>query len=331
VRKIYERFTDRIEPFGIDEAWLDVTDSVKMFGSGEQIANLIRKTVREELGLTCSVGVSFNKVFAKLGSDLKKPDATTVIDANNYKRLIWRLPVGDLLYVGKSTLAKLHRYNVYTIGDLANTEPSFLTAKLGKWGEVLWSYAKGLDETPVRRSDEEEEVKSVGNSVTTHRDLENINDVKTVLSYLSESVSERVMRYGVGKARTLTLSVRDERLTWITRQTKLPYPSVLSQDYFDAAVKLFEKNYDWHTFVRSIGIAVSDFCDGGEQLCIGQDVEKYERKVELERRVNQLKKKYGDKSVRKAVTLNDKGFGSVDHFHDGGITAGVDVDGEKKG
>ena len=188
---------------------------------------------------------------------------------------------------------------------------------------MLATYARGQDSSPVKRIDEEDDIKSVGNSITTHRDLENLSDVKTVLSYLCESVSERVIRYSVGKARTLTISIRDERLCWITRQVKLKYPSVLSQDFFDGAVELFKKNYDWHTFVRSIGVAVSDFCDGSEQLCIGQDVEKYERKVKLEKSINQLRQKYGNKSVRKGVTLNDKGFGNVDNFHEGGITAGV--------
>lgn len=331
VRKIYERFTDRIEPFGIDEAWLDVTDSVKMFGSGEQIANLIRQTIKAETGLTCSVGVSFNKVFAKLGSDLKKPDATTVISEENYKKIVWRISAGDLLYVGRATLSKLNRYNIYTIGDLANTDRKFLSDKLGKWGEMLWLYANGLDDSPVRKIDEAEPIKSVGNSVTTPRDLENLTDVKAVLTYLCESVSERVMRYGVGKARTLTLNIRDERLIWISRQTKLKYPSVLSQDFFDTAVELFKKNYDWHTFVRSVGVTVSDFCDDGEQLTIGQDVEKYERKVELEKRINQLRKKYGNDSVRKGVTLNG---GSVlitkENFREGGITSGVDKKDEEK-
>lgn len=324
VRKIYERFTDRIEPFGIDEAWLDVTDFIKLFGSGESIANQIRKAVKEELGLTCSVGVSFNKVFAKLGSDIKKPDATTVIDENNYKKLIWRLPVGDLLYVGRSTLAKLNRYNIYTIGDLANTDPEFLVSKLGKWGESLWIYASGRDDSPVKRIGEEEETKSVGNSVTTYRDLENLDDVKTVLSYLCESVSERVIRYGVGKARTVTISIRDERLNWITRQAKLPYPSVLSSDFFKTAIDLFKKNHDWRTFVRSIGVAVSDFSDGEEQIKIGQDVNKYDKKVDLEKRVNALRKKYGGSAVRKGITLRDKGFTASESVHEGGITKGVD-------
>ena len=330
VRKIYERFTDRIENFGIDESWLDVTHS-KIFGTGEQIANKIRAAVKSELGLTCSVGVSFNKVFAKLGSDMKKPDATTVIDKTNYVKTVWRLPVSDLLYVGKSTALKLNRYNIYTIGDLANSSREFLHSKIGKWGEALWMYASGLDDTPVKRIDEDDDVKSIGNSVTTYRDLENLTDVKMVLTYLCESVSERLIRYGVGKATTVTLSVRDEKLMWLTRQCKLQFPSVLSTDFFNAALDLFIKNYRWHSFVRSIGVAVSDFLSEGEQLTLGQNVKEYEKRVELEKRVNSIRKKYGSDSVRKGVTLCDKQFGRGVKPSDKGIVTGVRINSDQDG
>ena len=318
VREIYARFTDQIEPFGIDEAWLDVTHS-SFLGSGEDIANKIRSAVKKELNLTCSVGVSFNKVFAKLASDMKKPDATTVISRDNYIKTVWRLPVADLLYVGKSTALKLKKLNILTIGDLANSSPEFLSQQFGKWGEMLWAYANGQEDSPVKKINEEEELKSVGNSVTTYRDLESLKDVKTVLTYLCESVSERLIRYGVGKACTLTLSIRDESLSWFSRQTKLPYPSVLSKDFFDCAVDLFNKNYTWKSFIRSIGVAVSDFLSEQEQIRIGQDSEKYKKRVDLEKRVNGLRKKYGDSSVRKGITLCDKQFGREHKTHENGI------------
>ncbi len=318
VRKIYERFTDQIEPFGIDEAWLDVTHS-SFLGSGKEIADQIRAAVKEELGLTCSVGVSFNKVFAKLASDLKKPDATTVINKKNYVKTVWRLPVGELLYVGRSTAKHLKELNILTIGDLANSSRELLVAKLGKWGEMLWLYANGKDDSPVKNITEEEEIKSVGNSVTTYRDLENVNDVKMVLTYLCESVAERLTRYGLGKASTVTLSFRDENLSWCSRQKKLPYPSVLSEDFFKCAMELFNKNYNWKTFIRSIGVAVSDFVGDCEQINIGRDDKKYQKKVELEKRVNVLRKKYGDVSVRKGITLCDEKLGKGNKPHDNGI------------
>ena len=318
VRDIYARYTDQIEPFGIDEAWLDVTHS-GIFGTGKEIADKIRAEVKAELGLTCSVGVSYNKVFAKLASDLKKPDATTVVSKDNYIKMVWRLSVGDLLYVGKSTVQTLGKYNIITIGDLANAPKEFLTEKLGKWGEMLWGYANGLDDSPVRRIDDLGETKSVGNSVTTYRDLENLKDVKVVLTYLCESVSERVVRYGLGKASTVTLSVRDENLNWFSRQTKLPFPSVLADDFFTCAIELFKKHYDWRTFIRSIGVSVSDFVSDCEQIRIGQNTAEYNKKVELQNRVNKLRKKYGDGSVRKAITLCDKNFANDARHGENGI------------
>lgn len=309
-RKIYLDYTDLVEPFGIDEAWLNVTNSC-LFGSGEKIADEIRARMKSELGLTCSVGVSYNKVFAKLGSDLKKPDGTTVISRENRIKTVWRLPVENLLYVGKSTLERLNKYNIYTIGDLAATDEAFLIEKFGKWGETLSKYARGDDDSPVKKYGEEEDAKSIGNSVTPYRDLKTLDDVKNVLAYLCESVSERALRYGAGKARTVTLSVRDNALVWLTRQTKLPYPSLLSGDIFSASVALFKKHYDFRRPVRSIGVTVSDFMSEGEgeQLAIGQDVSKYEKRLELEKNVNALRKKYGKNSVRRGITLSDEAFG----------------------
>lgn len=333
VKKIYERFTDQIESFGIDEAWLDVTHST-VFGDGKTIADKIRKAVKEELGLTCSVGVSFNKVFAKLASDMKKPDATTVISKRNYMKTVWRLPVGDLLYVGKSTATTLRGLNVVTIGDLANTPCDFLVHHLGKWGEMLWCYANGLDDSSVRKIGDESETKSVGNSVTTYKDMENLNEVKSVLNFLCESISSRLIKYGLGKASTITVSVRDERLHWVSHQTKLPYPSVLSEDFFKSAIDLFKKTYDWRSFIRSIGVAVSDFVSENEQIELGRDNEKYRKKVDLENRVIGLRKKYGQSTLIKGVTLRNKDLTGDYSPHDHGIVkmhgSNDDFDGGKK-
>lgn len=307
-REIYLSYTDLVEPFGIDEAWLDVTNS-RLFGSGERIADEIRVRMKKELGLTCSVGVSFNKVFAKLGSDLKKPDGTTVISRENYKKTVWRLPVEDLLYVGKSTLLKLNKYNIYTIGDLANTDENFLISRFGKWGETLHTYARGDDNSPVRKFGDEEEAKSVGNSVTPYRDLNNLADVKNVLAYLCESVSARMLKYGSGKARTVTVTVRNNALVWISRQTKLEFPSALAPDLYKAAVNLFVKIYDFKRPVRTIGVTASDFITDAEQLTFGQNPEKYDKREKLEKSVGLLREKYGKNSVRMGVTLSDKTFG----------------------
>ncbi|MBP1763246.1 MAG: polymerase [Firmicutes bacterium] len=172
-RTIYADYTDQIEPFGIDEAWLDVTGSIQLFGTGPEIADTIRQRLRSELGITASIGASYNKIFAKLGSDMKKPDATTVITAENFRNIVWPLPAGELLYVGRSTQRKLKSRFINTIGDLAKADPRNLRLLLGVWGETLRQFANGLDTSPVRLSGEESIIKSIGNSTTTPRDLVN--------------------------------------------------------------------------------------------------------------------------------------------------------------
>ena len=189
VREIYARYTDRIEPFGIDECWLDVTESGFLFGSGREIADRIREEVKREIGVTVSVGVSWNKIFAKLASDMKKPDAVTEITRRNFRETAWRLPVSDLLYVGKATAKKLSYMGISTIGDLARADEDALTRELGKWGKVLQIYACGDDDSPVAAEDSRREIKSVGNSLTSYRDLTTEEDVRMLLLMLSESAA----------------------------------------------------------------------------------------------------------------------------------------------
>ena len=211
-RDIYLQHTDQVEPFGIDECWLDVTGSTLLFGSGEKIAEKIRKQIKYELGVTVSIGVSFNKIFAKLGSDMKKPDAVTVITKENFKDKVWSLPASDLLYVGSSTNKKLNNYCIRTIGDIANTQPEHLRKILGKWGEVLYLFANGLDCQPVASQNNNLSViKSIGNSTTTPRDLIDDEDVKIVIYVLAESVSMR-MRELVFMCKTIAFSVRYNEL-----------------------------------------------------------------------------------------------------------------------
>lgn len=304
VRNIYRDYTDRVEPFGIDECWLDVTESLKLFGSGEKIADEIRSRVKNETGLTVSVGVSFNKVFAKLGSDLKKPDATTVISLNDFELKIWNLPVSDLLFVGKSTADKLRKINVNTIGDLANADKEFICKKFGKIGEVLHSYANGLDDSPVLKDGDREPLKSIGNSITAYRDLTTIDDVKIVLTSLAESVSARLIESGLGKANTLTVYVRDKDLKSFTRQCKLEIPTALPEDFVKTALELFIKHYKLDKGVRTLGVSVSDFTGDVEQLTIYDG--EYKKKEKLNDVVNRIKSKYGNGSVLKGIVLKDK-------------------------
>ncbi len=304
VKNIYRDYTDKIESFGIDECWLDVTESVKLFGSGREIADILRKRVKEELGLTISVGVSFNKVFAKLGSDIKKPDATTEITLENYKDIVWKLPVSDLLFVGKSTATKLKKINVKTIGDLAQIDCSYLEKHFGKWGHVLSDYANGKDDALVQKDGENDDVKSVGNSITTYRDLVCDEDVLIMLTTLSESVSSRLISYGLGNATTLSIFVKDSFLNSSTRQGRLPFPTVIPDDFKDFAFKLFKENYDYSIGIRTLGVSVSNFDDSARQISF-EEVN-YEKKVSLNTAIGDIKEKYGNKSVLKGIVLKDK-------------------------
>ena len=240
VKKIYYEYTDRVESFGIDEAWLDVTGSVKIYGDAEKLANIIRERIKNEIGLTVSIGISFNKIFAKLGSDIKKPDAVTVITKDNFKDVVWPLPVNALLYVGRATEKKLNALGIWTIGSIAKFDKNLLKMKLGKWGELLHDYANGLDVSPVLKFGETSEMKSVGNSVTYYRDLENIDDIKALIYILAESVSYRMKKHRVGKAKTLHLSVVDNNLEHFGKQLAFEVPTNLSEVIAKTAIKCFQ-------------------------------------------------------------------------------------------
>lgn len=300
-RKIYEDYSEFIEPFGLDECWLDVTGSEK---SGEEIAHEIRKRVKSQLGITVSVGVSFNKVFAKLGSDYKKPDAVTVIDESNYKDIAWSLPCGDLLMVGRSAQKKLNAYGINTIGDLADTDVAVLKSLFGKNGEMLHSFANGTECSPVRHKDEISDVKSVGNSTTAPRDLVNEEDVKTVFRVLCESVSTRLREKGL-KGRVVTIYVRDKELSSFSRQMKIPANTDISTEIFYYAMKLFCTNYFWNKPIRSLGVSVSDFDVAYEQFDFEKTVENREKQERLETAVDSLRRRFGNYCIGRACQLKD--------------------------
>ena len=193
-RRIYSEYTDKIEPFGLDEAWLDVTDNKNM--SGKEIALEINRRIKQELGITVSIGVSFNKIFAKFGSDYKKPDAITEITRENYRDIVWNCPAKDLLYVGRATGRKLESIGIYTIGDIATADVTLLRSYLGKWGYLIYGFANGYDSSPVAHMNENSEVKSIGNSTTTPKDMVTFNDVKQVIFVLCDSVCRRMREQG---------------------------------------------------------------------------------------------------------------------------------------
>ncbi|RPF47697.1 DNA polymerase-4 [Hydrogenoanaerobacterium saccharovorans] len=304
-RNIYLDYTDQVEPFGIDECWLDVTGS-KIYGTGEQIAEKIRQRVRDEMGVTVSIGVSFNKIFAKLGSDYKKPDAITVITKENYKDIVYPLPASDLLYVGRATANKLHNYGVNTIGSLAHTDPQHLRRWFGKYGDMLWVFANGLDTSPVARYNNLAIIKSIGNSTTTPRDLEDDNDVKMVFYVLAESVAARMREQGF-KGQTVSISIRDSELYSFTRQIKITHPTCLASEITQIAMKLFADNYKWYRPIRSIGVSVTDFSHGDEsiQLDMFCNQQRREELEVLEGTVDWLRRRYGHFCVQRAVVLQD--------------------------
>lgn len=312
VRKIYEDYADRIEAYGIDECWLDVSSSLKLFGSGREIAETIRERIKKEIGLTVSIGVSWNKIFAKLGSDMKKPDAVTVITPENYKLKVWTLPVEDLLYVGKATQQKLNRIGIKTIGDLAQAEEQTLLNLLGKWGYYLHTFANGKDESPVTKIGEEESIKSIGNSLTVYRDLVDDNDVEPVIYLLADSISSRMREAGLNKARTVHVYARANNLVGYQKQGKLMRPSGTMQDVAKTAFKLFKEVYPWEKPVRSLGISVSDFVFGNEQLDLFGDLEKDEKQKRLDTAIDKLRAKYGNNIIQAAIVYKDPKLKDLD-------------------
>ena len=308
MRDIYAEYTDFIEPFGLDEAWLDVTGHRR---SGEEIADELRRRAREELGLTLSVGVSFNKIFAKLGSDMKKPDATTVITAENFRDKVWPLPVEELLFVGPATQRKLNRRNIFTIGDLACCDSSALRYALGRNGEMIWNFARGNDHSPVLAAGEEAMVKSVGNSTTTPRDLKCDRDVKLVLTVLSESVAERLRAQAL-QGDVVTLNVRDCELNILSCQRRVARPTALAGEIAAHAQTLFRERYHWDRPIRSLGVSVSNLesRDGCQQLSMFPDRER-ERRYELEEAVEDIRRRFGHYAISRASLLADPGINGI--------------------
>lgn len=314
-QEIYADYTDQIEPFGLDECWLDVSGSTGLFGDGETIANELRKRVKFELGVSISVGVSYNKVFAKLGSDMKKPDATTVIAPDSFQSKVWPLPASDLLYVGRATEKKLERYYIHTIGDLAQTSPDLLHRLLGKNGVMLWRFANGLDVSPVSKQGSKALIKSVGNSTTTPRDLVSDEDIKITLYVLAESVAER-MRACDFLARTVQISIRDNELFSYERQGKLVFPSCSAKDLFELGFALFKENKPKQP-IRSLGLRACDLSvQEVRQTSLFQAEAKSQKLERLERAVDSVRGRFGHFAIRRGIMLTDTNLSNLDPVKD---------------
>lgn len=304
-REIYYDYTDRIEPFGLDEAWLDLTGNIENF-DGYETAKIISGRIKKELGITVSIGVSFNKIFAKFGSDYKKPDAITCITRDNFKSLVWSSPAEDLLYVGKATKEKLRRIGVYTIGDIAKTPLEILKNQLGKHGEMLYGFANGYDSSPVTRLDEQSEVKSIGNSTTTPKDIETYEDAKIVLYVLCDSVCRRLRQQGF-LAKTVCIYVRDRKLQTVSRQHTLQEYTNLTDTITTTAYRLFTANCNMKIPLRSLGVSLTDFAHDStpRQMSIFADEARILRSEALDKTLDTLKQRFGNYAVRPAVLLRD--------------------------
>lgn len=308
VKDIYREYTDQVESFGLDEAWVDITHSQKLFGSAEHIALEIQKRVYNELGLTVSMGLSFNKVFAKIGSDMDKHLGLAIISEENFKYTIWNLPIEDMFYVGRATKTKMYALGIDTIGKLACYDVNILKAYLGKMGEILWEFANGLDDSYVTDIQYHRDVKSIGNSITTCRDVNTRDEVKNVLWVLAESVASR-MRDIHMHGNIISIHYRTNEFNGLTRQRKIKRHINTASEIVETAMKLFDQNYRYEEDIplRSIGVSVAGLTDKVQtvQLDLFSNEMDLQRELILEQTVDQLRNKYGHDKIKRCSVMVD--------------------------
>ena len=315
--EIYGEYTDKQEAFGVDESWLDVTDSCSLKGDGMTIAAKISRRIKFELGITVSIGVSWNKIFAKLGSDYKKPDAITEISRENYRHIVWPLPAEDLLFVGPATKRKLYEYGIRTIGQLAETDPGILSRRLGKAAYILHAFANGEDQTPVSMENTSAPIKSIGNSTTTPRDLVNESDVAIVVYLLAESVAAR-LRDNHFKGDVVEISVREKDLYTFTRQHKISMPTNITSEIAAVAMKLFRENYKWEKPIRSMGVRVADLvledCPVQLDLFISQEQREKQHRVDVA--VDTIRRRFGFYAIQRGLMYTDRKLAALNAKED---------------
>ena len=305
VKNIYREYSDKVESFGIDEAWIDITHLCKDFDDAKRIADNIRIRIIAEIGLTVSIGVSFNKIFAKLASDLKKPNATVVIRDDNFKDVVWNLPVEDLLYVGRATKKKFENANIKTIGDLAITDKKYLKLTLGKKGLVLLDFANGKDVSEVASVYDNEKIKSFGNSTTCPKDLNTLEEVKSIIYMLAESVVERMKKKGL-YATTVSLWVKDTDLKAFDRQVGVRATNVV-EDVASACFELFRKHYSWKLDVRALGVRVSGLQQGKIQCDLFETGNNTDKFRQLDNVVETLRARFGYDIIRRGnILMNEE-------------------------
>lgn len=307
VNEIYKRYTDLVEPFGIDESWLDVTGSQKIFGNGVEIAKKISDAVKNEIGITISVGVSFNKVFAKLGSDYKKPDAITEINRENFKSIVYPLSVSTLLFVGKKTEEQLFSMGIKTIGDLAESSEEMLISRLGKNGELLHKYSLGEDESPVLPSSHED-MKSISNGITFRHDLTTNEEYRIGLDFLSEEIGSRLREKGL-KASTVQITIKDEYLRSIQRQRPQNPPSDIGSEISKTAREILNSEWKSGKPIRMLTVCATNLSRSEEmvrQLSIFENTEepKRDKRLKTEITLDKIRQKYGKEAIIKGAMLD---------------------------
>lgn len=315
-KEIFADYSDRCESFGLDESWIDLTGCTRLFGEGPLVANEIRRRMKSELGITASVGISFNKVFAKLGSDMNKPDGVTVIPYDSFKDKVWPLPVKDLLYVGRATTRKLASYGITTIGALAQTSVDFLERRFGKVGRMLWLFANGLDTAPVSNIGAKSLIKSVGNSITAPRDLVSNADIRITLYTLCESVAERLREHSF-RCRTVVITIRDNELFSYERQMKLERPACTAKEIFGAAYALYLKHHTGGKPVRSLGVRAANLLLlDPVQLSLYQDVAKAQAQERLEEAIDDMRGRFGHFCIQRGLMLTDPQLSAINPVED---------------
>lgn len=303
---IYKEYTPLVESFGLDECWLDVTETANLFGSGEEIAHQIRERMKTEVGLTVSVGVSFSKVFAKLGSDMKKPDAVTVISRENYRTIVWGLPAQEMLYIGRSSIGRLHELGIQTIGDLANSDVVKLGLMFGKVGEKMFLMARGEDDDPVGASDAVYLPESVSNGTTTERDVTTMEQAKSVVYGLSEVIAFRLRRYGL-LASGVSLWIRNSDLKTVSKQTILTHPSDDAKEIADQALELMKKLHRFGSDhpIRMITVGTYGLVQPGQKEVQSSFFDEPDnRGDQIHKKLDGLRKKYGYDILKRGVEIN---------------------------
>lgn len=307
VKDIYGEYSDKVESFGLDEAWIDVSASTSLFGSGLEIAKQMQDHIHSELGLTVSMGVSYNKIFAKIGSDMVKHKGLVEITPSNYQKVIWPLPVEDLFYVGRATKHKLHHYSVETIGQLAQLPRGWMKDHFGKVGELLWWFANGEDISEVALSSHEEEAKSVGNAITAVKDITTLEEAKLVYYVLVEAVSSRLREQGL-RGNVVSISLRSKELTWCSRQRKLSQATNLTSDIMPVVMALLKEHYDFSIPLRSIGVTMRGIEKDSGILQMNLFVNEQEslQQKKLEDTLDAIRSRFGFTKIQRCSMLQDR-------------------------